>query len=78
VDLKIEAGKVIINPFSRGNRVLVSVEAKNIDNIDDMAAIISKECDPAYLVATGNRDGLLESIGIKYVMNYFGLVEADE
>jgi hypothetical protein len=56
---------------------LLEFEACKIDNIDDIAAFIVKECDPAYLVTTGNRDGLLESIGKDYVKEYFGLVEAD-
>jgi hypothetical protein len=78
MDLKIEAGKIIVNPFSRGGRILVSIDAKNIDNIDEIAASIVKECDPAYLVTLGNRAELLGSIGIEYVMDYFGLVQQKE
>jgi len=57
---------------------LLEIEACKIDNIDDIAASIVKECDPAYLVTAGNRDGLLESIGIEYVMKYFDLAQQKE
>jgi hypothetical protein len=56
---------------------LLEFEACKIDNIDDIAAAIADECDPAYLVTLGNRAELLGSIGIKYVKEYFGLVDAD-
>jgi hypothetical protein len=56
---------------------LLEFEACKIDNIDDIASAIIDECDPAYLVTSGNRDGLLESIGMEYVKEYFDLVEAN-
>lgn len=57
---------------------LQRIEAKNIDNIDEIAASIVDECDPASLVTSNNEDGILEFIGIRKVMEYFDLYQKPE
>jgi hypothetical protein len=57
---------------------LTRIEAKNIDNIDDIAAAIADKCDPAYLVTSNNTDGILDCIGKDYVKDYFGRVKAND
>lgn len=78
MDLKIEGSEAVVKPFSRSIKELAAVEVKDVENIDEIAAAIIGECDPAYLVTAGNRDGLLESIGIEYVMEYFDLYQKRE
>lgn len=78
MDLKIEGSGIKTKPFSRGGRILTTVEVEDVDNIDDIAAAIADKCDPAYLVTSNNTDGILDCIGKDYVKDYFGRVKADD
>jgi len=57
---------------------LQRIEAKNIDNIDEIVESLVDECDPASLVTSSNRDGILDYIGVDYVMKYFDLKQEKE
>lgn len=56
---------------------LQRIEAKEIDNIDEIVESLVDKCDPASLVTSSNEDGILDYIGVEYVMKYFGLKEGD-
>jgi hypothetical protein len=57
---------------------LQRIEAKKIDNIDEIVESLVDECDPASLVTSSNEDGILDYIGVEYVMKYFDLKQEEE
>jgi Asp-tRNA(Asn)/Glu-tRNA(Gln) amidotransferase B subunit len=72
--IKCDYAKISVNLM----RSLQKIETKNIDNIDDIAAAIANECDPAYLVTSNNTDGILDCIGKDYIKEYLGRVKTDD
>ena len=75
MDLSITCDSALVNSISRN---LTLIRAKNIDNIDEIVQSLVDECDPASLVTSNNKDGILYWIGIEYVMKHFGLKQEKE
>jgi len=75
MDLSITCDSALVNSISRN---LTLIRAKNIDNIDEIVQSLVDECDPASLVTSSNEDGILDYIGIDYVMKYFDLKQEKE
>jgi len=75
MDLSITCDSALVNSISRN---LTLIKAKKVDNIDDIVQSLADECDPAFLVTSNNKDGILYWIGIEYVMKYFGLKQEKE
>ena len=61
-----------------GSSPLFVIGASGVDNADDIIESLVDECDPASLVTSGNKDGILDYIGIEYVMKYFDLKQEKE
>jgi hypothetical protein len=57
---------------------LQRIEAKAIDNIDEIVESLVDQCDPASLVTSSNEDGILDYIGIEHVMKHFDLKQEKE
>jgi len=56
----------------------ITVELEDVKNFDEIVESLVDECDPASLVTSSNRDGILDYIGIEYVMKYFDLKQEKE
>jgi hypothetical protein len=72
--IKCDEAKVSIDILT----ALQRIEAKVIDNVDEIVESLIDECDPASLVTSSNKDGILDYIGIDYVMEYFDLKQEKE
>jgi hypothetical protein len=72
--IKCDEAKVSIDILT----ALQRIEAKVIDNVDEIVESLIDECDPASLVTSSNKDGILDYIGIDYVMKYFDLKQEKE
>jgi hypothetical protein len=74
MDLTIKCDAALV--FSAREKQIVN--AQEIDNIDEIIESLVDECDPASLVTSSNKDGILDYIGIDYVMKYFDLKQEKE
>ena len=74
MDLSIKCDTALI--FSAREKQIVN--ARRIDNIDEIVESLVDECDPASLVTSSNKDGILDYIGIEYLMKYFDLKQEKE
>jgi hypothetical protein len=65
-------------PFSKGDRKYIGMDLELVDNIDEIIESLVDKCDPASLVTSSNKDGILDYIGIEYAMKYFDLKQEKE